>query len=308
MLNDIELTIITPVFNGQDHIAQTVESVLNRVGSHRIEYIVIDDGSTDVTAEILSGYKDRLTVVSQDNQGESSAVNLGISIAKGEYLLVVSADDPLLTSELFEGLGAFFQSNPDVVVWYPDWQIIDESGEVIEIKSLPEYSEELLIGQFNCLPGPGTVFRTTTAKLINGRNTNFRFTGDYDFWLRMSRLGRFQHRPGVMAQWRSHKGSTSISHRGVEMSKERIGVIANFVQSNSLTPVLKKMALGNAYFYAARLCFFDRKVPGKRLLIKGFWYRRGWIEQAKPRAVVFILLTPISSSIYNFLLNRFGRS
>jgi glycosyltransferase involved in cell wall biosynthesis len=288
------LTVITPVFNGEKYLKNTMESVLNFSKGYQIEYLVVNDGSTDNTISILQQFGDSIKVINQQNQGESAAVNTGIDHANGEFILVVSADDPLFTSNIFEGVKIFFDQYPETVVWYPDWQLIDRLGNITEVRILPDYEDRVMIGEFVCLPGPGTIFRKSAAQNIGGRDTNLIFTGDYDFWMRLSRIGRIVHRSGVLAQWRNHEDSTSISKRGVVMARERIHVIEKFIASNNLESDLRKSALAHAHYYAARLVIFDRKVNGKLYLIKALVIQKKWISKANPVVVAYIFLTPFS--------------
>jgi glycosyltransferase involved in cell wall biosynthesis len=140
--------VITPVFNGEKYIKTTIDSVLNAICNSDIEYIVIDDGSTDRTSEILKLYSTKIKIITQENRGESSAVNTGFNSAGGDFVLVVSADDPLLSEAIFVGVSEFFDNNPEVVVWYPNWNLIDHEGKLIRTVNVDEYSEVKLIGRF----------------------------------------------------------------------------------------------------------------------------------------------------------------
>lgn len=289
--------MITPVYNGEEYIEETIISVLSTISNSKIEYIVINDGSTDSTLEILNKYSGQIKIISQPNSGESSAVNTGIFAAEGEYILIVSADDPLFTSDIFNGVEEFFALNKNIVAWYPNWRMIDESGKKIKIVEVLEFSNELMVGRFQCLPGPGTIFRKNAAIQIGGRNSKWTFVGDYDFWLRLSRVGNFAKRNQVLAQWRLHPQSSSISRRGVVMANERIAVIEDFTRLFSMPASLRRKALSHAYYFAARLVLFDPKIKGKRLIIKAFIIRRMIIEESKLLVVLYILFTPISRYI-----------
>ncbi len=299
-------SIITPVFNGEAHILETINSVLLYSRGYPVEYIVVDDGSTDATPAILSALGESIRVLKQENSGESSAVNAGLAIARGSIILIVSADDPLFTSELFEGAAEFFSANPNVMAWYPDWNLIDENGQIIEVRRPDEYDDNLMIGRFACLPGPGTLIRKSAALAVEGRRTRLRFTGDYDFWLRLSRTGELRHRAQVVAQWRLHDGSTSIAQRGKTMAQERIEVMQDFVANNKLPDDLKKMALAHSYYFAARLALFDRKVPGRRYLMKAFAHRGKWIEEASLMVLLVIASTPFSTIALKIFKRFYG--
>ena len=306
-----KLTVITAVYNGAEYIEETIESVLKYSREIDFEYIVLNDGSTDKTLQILGKYEKMIRIINKSNSGESDSVSLGFKEATGDLLLVVSADDPLLSEKLFLNVFEDFEKDANLMAIYPDWQMIDASGKVIRTISVPSYSDELLIGRCVTLPGPGVIFRKSAALELNGRNPKWTFVGDYDFWLRLSRLGELRHRPEVLAQWRHHVDSTSVSKRGLKMAKERIEVVESFITANAISDHLKKMALGNAYYMAARIGYFDNKIPSKKYLLKAFKFRRGWVEEAKLHEIVYILFLPVSrilNPIINIIFDKFGRS
>jgi len=305
------ISVITPVFNGAHFIRETVESVLACKSRYNIEYIVVDDGSTDSTREILREFGGAIQIISKPNGGESSAVNVGMEHAQGELLLIVSADDPIPSGEIFNNAENYFLANPDLVAWYPNWTIIDTNGKAIRSVQVDEYSDDLLIGRFRCLPGPGTLIRTAAALRVGGRNTKWTFVGDYDFWLRLSRVGGIQKRDELVAQWRFHDQSTSISRRGLEMAVERVAVIEEFVESNSIDPHLRRRALAHAYYFAARLSFFDSNVDGKSLLRDAFASNNRKIEDGKFLVYLFIWTLPVSRitvSLFKPILRKLGRA
>ena len=87
-----KVTVVIPTYNRAHLIKDAVESVLNQTYQD-FELIVIDDGSTDNTREVLAVYKDKLTYIYQENQGRSSARNHGIELAQGEYIAFLDSDD-----------------------------------------------------------------------------------------------------------------------------------------------------------------------------------------------------------------------
>ena len=95
------LTVITPVFNGERYIEETINSVLTAAKGFLIDYVIIDDGSSDATPEIIKKFSGRLRSFHQENRGEAAAVNFGIEKALGRYCIIVNYDDPIFTSDLF---------------------------------------------------------------------------------------------------------------------------------------------------------------------------------------------------------------
>jgi len=302
-LNPI-ITVVTAVYNGEDYIEETILSVLSAARNIEFEYIVVNDGSTDNTLKILNKFQDQIKIIDKANSGESESVTIAFGEARGEFLIVVSADDPLLTEKLFEKSFEDFANDPNLVAIYPDWNMIGPRGEVLKTIIVPDYSDELLIGRCITLPGPGVIFRKCAALKIGGRRKKWTFVGDYDFWLRLSRIGELRHRPEVLAQWRYHPGSTSVNKRGPKMANERIAVVEEFLSEFSINPKIARMSLGSAYFMAARLVFFNPQVPGKRYLIQSFQKRKGWVEESRIHIILYILLIPISSNLYK-LFSKF---
>ncbi|CAN2171070.1 COG1216 Predicted glycosyltransferases [Candidatus Nanopelagicaceae bacterium] len=296
------VSIITPVYNGAKYIEETIRSVLNAGIECDYEYLVLNDGSTDLSLEIISEFKDQIKIYSHENIGESETVNLGIKHAKGRYLLILSADDPLLSSELIHRALVKLELSNDLVAVYPDWKIINADGHDLETVILPDYSEEIMIGSNRCLPGPGVLFRSDAAKKIGGRRKKWKFVGDYDFWLRLSRVGSIQRLPGVLAQWRESSDSTSVSQRGQLMALERIRVIENFVSENKIDPNLQRNALANSYVLAARLVFFDPSITAKGYLLKAIKIKRFWPSELKFHLVLYIMLLPFSRYLNKIIL------
>jgi len=294
------ISVILPVYNGENYLSETIDSILMNTNSFECEVVVVDDGSMDSTAKICASYGTRITYSKQDNQGEFSATNNGLQLAKGEYILVVSHDDPMLSPFLIPKATDILNKYPEVVCVYPDWQIIDSKGLVIETKIVKEYSELELIGKFNCLPGPGAVFRKNEALDIGGRR-KWKYVSDYDFWLRLSRRGKFIRIPGVLAQWRSHKNSTTVSMKSFEMAQERIDVIESFLTANMVEQRISRMGLSSAYYFAARLGVFSSKIPAKKWITTSFLKRKGWPEVANPLIVLFILTLPFSKFLLNLV-------
>jgi len=289
-----KISIITTVFNGEDYLESTIESVLDCASEINFEYIVINDGSTDKTPSILSQYSTKIKVINQKNIGESASVTKGFELASSEFVMVLSADDPLFTKEIFNNVFELFEKNINLVAVYPDWNLIDSTGKILRKIHVPDYSDELLIGRFRTLPGPGVIIRKKAALKIGGRRSKWVYVGDYDFWLRLSRIGEIRHRPQVLAQWREHPNSTSVKRKNFEMASERIAVIEEFVKEFKIGNRLERMALGNAYYMAARLSYFDPKIPGRKWIVEALKYSKRIPTESSIGHLLFLLTFPFS--------------
>jgi len=292
-----DFSIITPVYNGEAFIESTVCSVLESANKSNIsyEYIIIDDGSTDGSAKILSKFQDQIKYVFQENSGQAISINHGLALATGMYSTIVNADDPLMSEEIFIKSKHLLDLDENLVGTYPDWQIIDSENRVVEVIKVKDFSLDEMVGNFNCLIGPGGVFRTKAAQDIGGWNPKFRFVPDYDFWLRMLRHGGYIHIPSVLANWRSHNKSISVSSKGLEMANERIQVIEDYLNVNTQTPhKIRKSAEANSLYRAAILCFFDKRINGRALFIQALMAKPSIFIRRNPLVTIFLLLWPMS--------------
>lgn len=132
-MKDPKASFVIPVFNGQAFLAETIQSCIEQT-QPRIEIIVVDDGSTDGTADILTHFQyldERVKVIRLDkNQGRSNARNTGIESAKSEIILTLDADDINFTDRVEKTL-KYFKKNPAVDLMYSDCHNIDVWGDLI---------------------------------------------------------------------------------------------------------------------------------------------------------------------------------
>jgi glycosyltransferase involved in cell wall biosynthesis len=106
------ISCIIPVYNGERYLGEAIDSILAQT-SRPLEIIVVDDGSTDGTAEVAAGYGDRLSYVRQNNAGPAAARNLGLNLAQGEFVAFLDADD-LWHPEKLRRQMARFQARPEL--------------------------------------------------------------------------------------------------------------------------------------------------------------------------------------------------
>ena len=303
MNSQVELSVVVPVYNGEDFIGQTITSILSNSQGFNVECIVIDDGSTDRTPDILATFSGKVRIHRQENAGESAAVNKGFQLASGDFVVVVSADDPVLTPKLFNGVVRFFENSPRVVAWYPDWNVIDENDRVLKKIVLPEYDFKDLFSRNRVLPGPGTWIRKQAALDIGGRQSKWKYVGDYDFWLRLSRIGNLAHRSEVLAQWRKHSRSTSISERGSEMALERIAVIEDFVSTHKETLDEREISLARAHacYLAARLGYFSLEVNSRVLFVRSLKLDYRVLKSIRLYEALFMISFPLSKKLLDLV-------
>jgi glycosyltransferase involved in cell wall biosynthesis len=241
-----KVTVITPTYNCARFLKETIESVLNQ-DYPDLEYIIINDGSTDETQELLKDYQGEATVINQDNCGEQNTVNRGMAIAEGKYFMIVNADDPLYPGAI-EKMVACMELNPHILCAYPDWDVIDDTGRVTTHVQTREYDFPWMVAHQNCIPGVGSIFRSSIIQWIGYRNESYRWLGDYDFWLRIGLAGQMMRVPIILARWRNHEGQASKAKSDLR-AQEHIRVYEEFFKMNVPKQVRQVEAQAKSWSY-----------------------------------------------------------
>jgi glycosyltransferase involved in cell wall biosynthesis len=244
------VSIIIPAYNREKFLTETIESVLNQRYSP-IELIVLDDGSTDNTIELLKSFEKNLIWDHHKNIGEASTVNKGLKMASGEILSVLSSDD-ILYENAVEEIVRFMIDNPNISVVYPDWNKIDKESRVIQKNETVEYDFLKMIKWNYCFPGPGTFFKSEVFFDTKGRDKAFVFLSDYDFWIRAGLNHNFARISKVLAGFREHTSSASSSG-SPKRAEEHIRVMEKFFSLPGLSKEilkLEKESFFAAYYYA----------------------------------------------------------
>lgn len=136
MPSDLEVSCVIPVFNGARYVAQAIQSVLGQ--SHPVvEIIVVDDGSTDATSEVVQSFGDRVTYLYQSNAGPASARNRGIEAASGQLIALLDSDDLWMPDKTSIQI-AQFQARPQLQVCTAQMQNFWSSEVEHEIASLQD--------------------------------------------------------------------------------------------------------------------------------------------------------------------------
>ena len=193
------ISVVIPAYNHEQFVGPAIESVLNQTCSD-LELIVVDDGSTDKTGEVVQSYTDaRLHYYYQENQDAYNAINHGISLSKGSFIAILNSDD-FYTPDRLETLFDFCETN-NAVCTFSDVIPIDDDNEIFED---PEFGWNIWHKKnrdfyFSCgdlytafLKGnfmvtTSNLFMTAEAARKVGTFCSLRYLHDYDFILRMIR-------------------------------------------------------------------------------------------------------------------------
>jgi glycosyltransferase involved in cell wall biosynthesis/SAM-dependent methyltransferase len=191
------ISVVTPVFNGESHIRETIESVLSQ-NYPKLQYIVIDGGSSDRTLQIVNEYKDRISkIVSEPDNGMYDAVGKGFDLADGEVLCYLNADDLFEPGGLLRA-GEFFRDHPRAQVVYHEDSVWFDGWKFPNATQPPRIDRMMLLNG-HIMFQDGVFFRRRAYQMVGGINRQMRRAGDWDLWVRLS--GRF----------RMHRASPHVS-------------------------------------------------------------------------------------------------
>lgn len=248
------VSIVTPTYNQRSFLREAIESVLAQTYP-AVEYIVLDDGSTDNTREVLSAYGARIRWETQPNRGQAAALNRGWAMARGDILGYLSADDTLLPEAIEVGVRTL-TGDRQLVAVYPDFYLIDQRSRVLKEVRAPNFDYRDLVVRGLCHPGPGALFRRDAYIRAGPWDETLRQAPDYEFWLRLGRLGMFGHVSHPLAGFRIHGGSQSRVAAPPARSDEIIRIISAFYARYDDLPAEilhgRAEALSTAHLLAAK--------------------------------------------------------
>jgi glycosyltransferase involved in cell wall biosynthesis len=203
------VSIIIPAYNAESTIGKAIENVLSQ-SDLDTEIIVVDDGSTDGTPQILERYENSIRVIRQSNAGAAAARNAGVAATKGEYLAFLDADDLWLPGRLSRTLAAL-QDSPQAVLSFCDYLLVDKCGKVLHrnfVGRAPSH-RDLLQGGCPILPSAVTI-RRTAYESVGGFNEHLRAGEDPYLWLVLSERGSFQYVPEQLVLYRYGSAATAF--------------------------------------------------------------------------------------------------
>ena len=271
------ISIIVPNYNYGQYLGEAIESVLNQTYKN-IQLIVVDNESTDNSIEIASKYGDSITLVQKPHGGVSSARNLGMTIAKGEYICFLDSDDTWSPEKLEMQLKVALATQADVV--YSGVSVCDSKLSKVE-ELFPEYRGDCA-SHFFTYPTKAIILlgcsnAMTSRKAINevGEFKSYlHFSADWDFFRRICKNARVEYVPLPQVNYRKHSQNMSS------------GSVASVYSDNELAI--------RDYIYDMRT---ERKQIYSKVLQFNLWYRFQW------QAIKALLL----SNSYLEAIKRFQR-
>lgn len=199
-----KVSVVMSVYNGELYLREAVDSILDQTFTD-FEFIIIDDGSTDTTWQILSAYNDPRTrlVRNHENIGLTRSLNKALALARGEYVARQDADDVSLPWRLARQV-AFLDATPGVGLVSSSYEVIDPEGRRLRTVTVPTSDSDIRSHLYKRNPfcHGAAVFRHACIEAVGGYRESFRVAQDYDLWLRMAERFELANLGDPLYRWR----------------------------------------------------------------------------------------------------------
>jgi glycosyltransferase involved in cell wall biosynthesis len=263
------VSVVIPVFDGETYLQRAIESVLAQ--DVDLELIVVDDHSTDASAEIARSYPSVRYMRTEGRSGQGyPPVNLGIAIARGEYLAVLHHDDTWRPSKLARHL-AQFDSDPRLGLCYSALHFIDRNDRTVATLRSPLRRGDYIVDGLtelhhlaiqNCITVSNAVFRRATVEDVGHFREDLWFSAEWALWVRMALRWRVGYLDDTLASFRVHDTSSTQARTDdtEDFRNQLLTVVNDLFDRADLPPALRarhRLALAN--------------VELSTFLLRGYW-------------------------------------
>ena len=252
-MEEKKISVVLPVYNGAKYLAESIESVINQTYTNW-ELIIVNDCSTDESLDIALNYatKDaRIKVfTNKENLKLPNSLNAGFECAEGVYYTWTS-DDNRYKSDAFRIMVETLEKNPDTEMVYADYICVDSAGNALRQVRLP--GPEYMFTR-NII-GACFLYTADVAKKVGKYDAELFLAEDYDFWIRLYKLGKIKHINSDLYFYRIHEKSLS------ETKKRSVrNQTFNMLEKHFLFAYAKSMEckLQNEFFDQVLECAMDR--------------------------------------------------
>ncbi|MBD3345011.1 MAG: glycosyltransferase [Chitinivibrionales bacterium] len=299
------VSVVIPLYNGEMFIVECLESVFAQT-EQPVEIVVVDDGSTDKSVEIVKSFGGNITLVSQKNGDVSAARNAGVEAAGGELIAFLDQDDLWEQCKLEKQIASFCRE-PEIDLVFTDLIKIGASGKRHRPKDRDRIARSLTdrtlfktLALKNLLMPSAVMVKKESFTRAGYFDESFATCGDYEMWLRMAGMDmRFRYVPEPLTVYRYH--GANESKKTELMNADRIKAVEKTF-ANPLLPgdkkVLEKQSLSRAYRegahtyfsaknyrgvlnFATRAWKYDKRVINWKLLRR---FVRAWVKTRTQKA------------------------
>jgi glycosyltransferase involved in cell wall biosynthesis len=204
------IDVIMSVYNGEKYLREAIESVLEQTYTN-IKFIIVDDGSDDSSFDIINSFADeRIKVIRNERtEGLTKSLNKALKASEGKYVARQDADDTSLPSRL-ENQVEFLEKHPEVDVLGTGIILIDEEGNRIGERTAHSSPSRQIFIERNELFHGSVVIRRDALEAVGGYNELFKYSQDYELWLRLAKEHNVKNLQMPLYAFRIHRSSVSL--------------------------------------------------------------------------------------------------
>ena len=267
------VTIVIPVFNGAAFLAAAIDSVLAQ-DYPNLECLVIDDGSTDDTPEVIAGYGSRIASIRQDNAGIAGAVNRGFEEAVGDLVGVLNSDDLLYPDAVRVASEAFASARSASAV-HGVVQLTTVTNEPLFKYAIGDVTVRDCLRHHTSPSTTGVLYPRELALELGGWSGKYHYGPDFHFWLLLGLRADYVFVDHVLGTFRQHPGSRTASSTRAEnaaaLAREYVALTEDFLSRPDLPRWVDEIAAEarrTAYYCAGVIAGGTPNLPGERFEIK----------------------------------------
>jgi GT2 family glycosyltransferase len=280
------VSIVTPAYNQADFLEETIRSVLEQ-DYEPIEYVIVDDGSTDGTVDVIRRYEDRFAWwTTQENAGQAAALNRGFAHTSGQLMSFLNSDDVLLpdaVGTLVEALG----DDPDVLLAYGDAVTLQGDEPIGTLRARDWDPRQMVRTGANPVPQQASMWRRQAWELAGPFDESLFFFFEYEFLVRLSSHGRALRLDRPLAKFRLHGASKTVQP-SVAKAEDSIRLAETFFRSERVPPALRRHA--------------RRGRASHRFRAALVYYQAGEIARARREFLRALVLAPLAVTRLHALL------
>jgi glycosyltransferase involved in cell wall biosynthesis len=312
-----KISVIVPAYNVQNYIEEALISLLQQSFT-AFEVLVVDDGSTDGTAEIVRCFcaqDARFKLLQKSNGGLSSARNHGMKHASTDYIALLDADDRYEPDKLAAHVQVL-ETQPEVGIVYSASKAIRDDGEAtfMQLSGKPIYADPLksLLCKNFVGHGSNAVFRRCIVDQVGYFDETLRSSEDVDYWIRIATLGywTFYRDPRLLACYRVRPSGLSFNVAQMQRCNEQVLESAYQRSPEKVKPILPT-AYAYLYRYLARLALTGGDIAEARRLIHCALKQNAFIFLQDSRSLLTLLavvLAPLTQVILRQSLGSLKQS
>ena len=215
-----KLSIIMSAYNADKYIEESIRSILDQ-SYKNFEFIIVNDGSNDRTLEIIDSFgiaDRRIKIINQENKGLTKTLIESVAISNGDYIARMDADDVSNINRLSTQIN-YLESNRSVGMLGTWINVIDSSNKVTKTVKLPSRSTTIKrrMQYGNQFVHGSVMFRKDIYEAVGGYDESFKFSQDYDLWLRMIKITDCINITKCLYYLRVHENSISITNNQLQL-------------------------------------------------------------------------------------------